>query len=194
MSLLAKRLRSGNRRRGQALIESSLIFIPSFAIFFGVLDVSFALALQNAFMHAAREGVRQAITYPTTYNGTTCTTQFTCISKAVQDNAIGFLSGSNIQKISVNYYTANDLTNPILTCISTGCTQNGTLPQTLSTGTVVNYANQPGNVVEVRVSNYLFAWMVPLPGMQSGSGLNLGGQATDVLGGLAVGTVQPPTP
>ena len=187
-------LPSKRRESGQGLIESALIFVPTFALFFGILDVSFAVALQNAFQHSAREGVRLAVTYPTSYKGTSCSTQFTCIKKAVQDNAVGFLGGTNISKVTVNYYTANDLSHPVMTCANSACTLVGTLPQTLSTGTTVNYANGPGNIVEVVISNYAWNWMVPIGGFSSGSGINLGASATDVLGGLAVGTLSPPTP
>jgi hypothetical protein len=69
-----------------------------------------------------------------------------------------------------------------------------TLPQTLSNGTVVNYANQPGNVVEVVVANYPWNWLMPLPGFTAGKSVNLSATSLDVLGALAVGVSQPPTP
>lgn len=191
----SKPVRRRRGESGQAMIEGALIFVPMFALFFGILDIGFAVSLQNAFVHAAREGTRVAITYPSKYDGVDCSSsQYTCISHAVQINSLGFLSGSNASKIVVNYYTANDLTNPMMVCnSSSGCVQKGTLPLTLANGTVVTSSNQPGNVVEVVVSNYFWSWMAPISGL-GGNGLNLGASAVDVLGGLAVGTTTPPTP
>jgi hypothetical protein len=102
--------------------------------------------------------------------------------------------------ITVNYYTANDLTNPVEacnqgTCSTAVCTVSTcTLPQTLSNGTVVSYANQPGNVVEVVVASYPWNWLMPLPGFQAGTSVTLGASSIDVLGALAVGSTTPPSP
>jgi hypothetical protein len=57
----------------------------------------------------------------------------------------------------------------------------------------VTTANQPGNIVEVNVTNYPWNWLLPLPNFQAGKGLNLSASAVDVLGGLQ-GGVTPPAP
>ena len=198
--LRLERVRYGTRdrrssQRGNSLLETALIFLPMCALFFGTIDFGFLFFLQNTFQNATREGVRFAITYSTSYGATSCTSsQATCITQVVQDNAFGMLAGSKSSYIIVNYYTANDLTNPVEQCQSGTCTLLGTLPQTLTNGTVVNYANQPGNVVEVLVSQYPWNWMVPLKNYMPGSSINLSASGVDVLGGLPAGTTTPPNP
>jgi len=190
-----------NRRanqRGNAMVEIALTLIPTIAMFFGILDVSLVVYLQSTLNHAMREGARLAVTFPTSYGGTSCgSSQATCITSVVQTNAMGFLSGSKSSLVTVNYYTANDLTNPVMSCNSGTCTLNGTLPQTLSNGKVVTYANQPGNIVEVVVTSYPWNWMVPVSAKGyavTAPTVNLRASALDVLGGLAAGSTVPPTP
>jgi Flp pilus assembly protein TadG len=183
------------------MVETALVFLPMMAIFFGVIDFSLAVWVQSTLTSSTREGTRFAITYSSGYNGTSCaTSQATCISQVVQDNAYGLLSGTKSNYITVNYYTANDLTNPAESCNNGTCTANpngvstASMPQTLTNGTVVNYVNQPGNVVEVAISGYPWNWLVPIKGFSPGTGLQLGGESMDVLGGLAVGVSTPPNP
>jgi Flp pilus assembly protein TadG len=185
-------------QRGNTMLESALTFIPTMVMFFGIIDVSLVIFIQSTLANATREGARWAITFQSTYNGTSCTTsQATCIALAVQTNAFGFLSGTRTNLVTVNYYTANNLGTPVETCNAGSCTQGGTLPQTLSNGTVVNYANQPGNIVEVVVANYPWNWLFPVSatGYQlTPTSINLGASSVDVLGALAVGTTVPPNP
>jgi Flp pilus assembly protein TadG len=193
---LPRKERKGER--GNAMVETALVFIPMLAMFFGILDVSMVVFLQSTLMSAAREGTRFAITYGSTYNGNSCaTSEATCITAAVQTNAFGFLAGTKSNLITVNYYTANNLTTPIESCNAGTCTQNGTLPQTLSNGTVVNYVNQPGNIVEVVVANYPWNWIFPVSATGyalTSNTVNLNAASVNVLGGLAVGTTVPPNP
>jgi Flp pilus assembly protein TadG len=192
---LSRRRRTG--QRGNAMLETALVFLPMLAMFFGILDVSMVVFLQSTLMNATREGTRAAITFPATYNGTTCTSQSTCITLAVQNNAFGFLGGSNSNLITVNYYIADNLSTPVESCNAGSCTQTGTLPQTLSNGTVVNYVNQPGNLVEVVVANYPWNWFFPVSATgysTTNRSINLTASSVNVLGGLAVGTTVPPTP
>jgi hypothetical protein len=131
----------------------------------------------------------------------------------VVDNSVGFL-GANSSYITVNYYIPPNLNTPVMTCTAGTCTASTTvtLPYTYSvtTGTsttsvTIAYANQPGNIVEVSIPAYPLLWMVPITGFsaggqvtnssgQKGLGLTLSADAMDVLGGLAQGTVIPPTP
>ena len=186
-----------SRRRGNAMVEMALIFLPMLVMFFGIFDVSMVVFLQNTLMHAAREGARFAMTYSPNYSGNSCSaSQAACITQVVQTNAFGFLNGTNANLITVNYYTANDLTNPVMVCKAT-CTLKGTLPQTLSNGKVVSYPNQPGNIVEVVVTNYPWNWMFPVSATKyslTSTSVNLNASAVDLLGGLPVGMTAPPTP
>jgi Flp pilus assembly protein TadG len=184
------------RQSGNAMLEAALIFLPMIAIFLGIIDVSLAVYVQSTLTAAAREGARFAITFQSSdpYGDSCATSQATCIATVVQNYAVGLPGGLPSADITVNYYTANDLTNPVEICNSGTCTQSGVLPQTLSNGKVVTYANQPGNVVEVVVANYPWNWLIPMPGFTAGKGITLGAASMDVLGALAVGTSVPPNP
>jgi hypothetical protein len=184
------------------------------AMFFGIIDVCYAVAIQSLFSQAVRAGSRFAITFSGTYDGNTCTSQAVCIAQVVQDNCVGFLAGTKINDVVVKYYISNNLSTPVMTCNAGTCTATGTptLPYTYTvattTGTTsvtISYANQPGNIVEVTIPSFPLLWMVPIAGFSAGSqvtdssghtglGLTLGAAATDVLGGLQVGTEIPPAP
>jgi len=60
-------------------------------------------------------------------------------------------------------------------------------------GTVINYVNSPGCIVEVVISGYPWNSMVPT-GFMPGTGLTLRASSTDVLEGLAAGSLMPPNP
>ncbi len=203
------------KQRGNTILESALCFLPMMAMFFGVIDVCYAVSIQSLLSQAVRAGSRFAITFSSSYNGTSCSSsQATCIAQVVQDNAVGFLAGTKVNNVVVNYYVANTLTTPVMTCNAGTCTATGTptLPYTYTatttTGTTsvtINYANQPGNVVEVTIPAFPMLWMVPINGFSAGSqvtdsngkkglGLTLTASAADVLGGLQVGTSIPPNP
>ena len=172
-----------------------------FAMFMGIVDVSLAIWVQCTLTNATREATRFAITYSATNNGTSCSgSQSACITQVAGYYSSGFLTGTNAKYLTVNYYTANDLTNPAESCTSGACTANpngastASMPQTLSNGTVVNYVNQPGNIVEAVVAGYPWKWLVPLPRFSAGTGVTLTAESMDVLGGLPVGSVTPPNP
>ena len=202
------------RQRGNTILDSALCFLPMMAMFFGIIDVCYAVSIQSLFSQAVRAGSRFAITYSGTYNGNACTSQAACIAQVVQDNAVGFLAGTKSNAVVVNYYISNNLTTPVMTCNAGTCTAAGSpvLPYTYTvattTGTTsitITYPNQPGNIVEVSIPSFPLLWMVPMTGFSAGSqvtdmsgnkglGLTLSASAADVLGGLQQGTSIPPTP
>lgn len=187
-----------SRQRGNTILESLLTFIPTLAMLFGIVDVSLVIFLQSTLTNATLEGARFAITYQSSYSGTSCAgSQAVCIADVVQANCYGFLNGNYINLVTVNYYTANNLSSPVEVCNAGTCTQTGTLPQTLSNGTIVTYANQPGNIVQVVVSNFPWNWLFPVGASGyhlTQSSINLSASSMDVLGGLAPGTTIPPAP
>ncbi len=199
-------------QRGNELLEAALCFLPMMAMFFGIIDVCYAVSIQSLLSSATRAASRWAVTFQSSYNGSTCTSQAACIAQVVQTNAAGFLAGTKIDYVVVNYYVPNNLTTPVMTCSAGTCTASATLTlpytYTVTTGTgattsvTINYANQAGNVVEVSVPAFPILWMVPLAGFSAGSqvtdsgghtglGLTLSSSAVDVLGGLAAGATQP---
>jgi hypothetical protein len=154
--------------------------------------------LQNTLANATQAGTRFAITFSPTYNGASCAaSQAACITQVVQDNAFGFLAGTQSNLVTVNYYTADNLTTPIESCNAGTCLQTGTLPQTLANGTVVNYVNQPGNIVEIVVANYPWNWLFPVSATGqnlTATSVSLSSSSVNVLGGLAAGITAPPNP
>jgi Flp pilus assembly protein TadG len=201
------------KQRGNTILDSALCFLPMMAMFFGIIDVCYAVSIQSLFSQAVRAGSRFGITYSANYNGAPCASQSACIAQVVQDNAVGFLAGTKLNNVVVNYYISNNLTTPVMTCNAGTCTA-GTpvLPYTYTvattTGTTsitISYPNQPGNIVEVTIPSYPLLWMVPITGFSAGSqvtdssgnkglGLTLTASAADVLGGLQQGTSIPPAP
>jgi Flp pilus assembly protein TadG len=189
------------------MLESALILVPLLAFFLGIVDVSFAIYIQSTLSEAAREGTRYAITFNSSCTGS----QAACIAQVVQNNAIGLPAGLASSYITVNYYTTNNLTTPVYYCNNGTCTTNSicqssgsgpctngsmnvTLTSSGSADEVVQYVNQPGNVVEVVIAGYPWNWMVPMPGISAGTGITMQASSVDVLSGLAVGSGVPPTP
>jgi len=175
--------------------------MPMLALFLGLVDISFAIFIQSTLTSAAREGTRFAVTYGSSFNGNSCAASLAaCVTQVVQFNAVGLPTGLASSYITVNYYTTNDLSHPVEACSNGACStavctvSTCSLPQTLSNGTVVNYADQSGNVVQVVIAGFPWNWMAPMKGFYAGSGLSLGATSVDVLGGLAVGTTVPPNP
>jgi len=195
-----KRVRRRARQSGNAILEGALIFLPMLAFFLGIVDVSLAIFIQSTLTTATREGTRFAITYSPSFNGTSCVaSQSTCIDNVVQYNAVGVPNGVTASDITVNYYTANDLANPVMACNSGTCTTSVCtvstcqLPQVLNSGAgpTITYANQPGNIVEVVIAGYPWNWLAPMPGFSAGRSITLSARSVDVLGGLPVGTTAP---
>src|ERR1700730_13268227 len=101
-------------QRGNAILEGALIFLPMLAFFFGIVDVSLGIFVQSTLTTATREGTRFAITYGSSFNGNSCAgSQSSCVDQVVQYNAVGLPAGLASSYITVNYYTANDLADPV---------------------------------------------------------------------------------
>lgn len=153
----------GSRRAGNAFIEMSFVMLPLFGLLFGIGDFSFAIFLRSTFQHAVREGVRYAVTYQTLSGQ--C--QDASIKTAVQNSAMGFLTGTtNASKIKIRYFD----------------------PVTF-TETAAGTGNRPGNIVEVSVEGYQYSWMAPL--LRSSLPLNYVVRSSDRMESLP-GGVQPP--
>jgi Flp pilus assembly protein TadG len=102
---------------------------------FGTIDFAMALLMKNCMQAAVREGVRYAITGQTM----NALGQDDSIKTVVQNNALGFLSGSTWKSnVVISYYN----------------------PKTLLAVTGVN-SNAEGNIVQVSVTGLSWAWMVP---------------------------------
>lgn len=102
----------GNRR-GQAMTESALVFIPLVMMVFGVIDSSLALWVRSTLDHAARAGVRYGITYQTRSG----MGHDDSIKAEVVANSTGLLQPSDV---TVAFYAGS---NP-----STAITSGGNIP------------------------------------------------------------------
>lgn len=183
----------GRRQSGNATVEAALMFLPFFALILGIADFSMALFITGAFQQAVRDASQFTTTYNLTYNGTTYTSQTAAAKAIVYSESFGFINATNDNTnhyVQVNYYFPNDLSTPAT------CTNNCDYTWTDSNGNsyTINYENQPGDVVEVRVVGYPWLWMAPLPGIMPGKGISLGAEAVDILQGLPSTLSTPPSP
>ncbi len=131
---IRRRLRGfRGERRGSAVIETALVLLPLFAMSLGIMDFAMALFLRGTFLHAAREGVRYAVTYQTVQG----MGHDASIRQVVQNNAMGFLAGTaGANMIRIRYY------DPI------------TFAETSS--------NSPGNLIEISIEGFRYSWMAPV--------------------------------
>lgn len=173
------------KRSGHVLLETAFGFMPLMALIFGIADFSMVMYINSTLQNAVREGVRFGITYATTYNGTTYSSQTNAIRAVVEANSGGWVTSTNGPTyIQVNYYTPDNLSSPATA---------SQLPKTVNS-VLISYLNQSGNVLEVKISGFPWNWMVPLPRYMPGTGMTLGASALDVMQGLPVGTSTPPNP
>ena len=92
---------------GTQIVEFGLVILPLFALLFLVVDVGWIIFAQGAIQHAAREGVRFAVTgqLPAGYQH-----QDDAIRSVVQSNSFGFLNGaSGLGNIAIQYYNPTTL-------------------------------------------------------------------------------------
>ncbi len=148
------------QQRGNALLETALIFLPLFAIIFAILDFGLVIFIKSTLQNAVREGARYAVTYQLKSG----MGHDLSIKTVVQQNGLGFLSGTTgLDRIKVRYYQ----------------------PDTF----VETTYNWPGNLVEISVEGYQWKWMVPM--WRAAGTLNLVARAMDRMEGLPAGTTPP---
>jgi Flp pilus assembly protein TadG len=141
-SVHRERLRTGpdrrtRGRRGNAMVEFCIVFLPLMALLVAIVDFSMPIFLRCTFTHAVREGSRYGITFQTVSG----LSQTDSIKRVVQQNAMGFLAGtSGLSQIAVRYYLPT-----------------GTFSQVTGPG-----ANADGNIVEVTIQNYNWTWIAPI--------------------------------
>jgi hypothetical protein len=186
---------SVRRRRGQsgnAVLEGALILLPFFAIILGIAEFSMVMFIMGLLQEDARTAARYVTTYNMTYNGAGFSTQTSLVQQMMIDGSLGFINTNNVNTyLQLNFYFPDDLTTPATAArLPHTWTDNGHPPQTQT----VQWVNAPGNVAEVRVVNFPWNWMVPMPGFMPGRSITFGAEAVDVLQGLPVGLTQPPTP
>jgi Flp pilus assembly protein TadG len=168
---ISKSRRRGSR--GDTMLEFAFFILPTFAILCGFFDLGMVIFTWNTLQNAVREGARYAITYQVDSSGT----QKASIKNKVASWSMNFVSASATSTsgtpyIDVTYYSQPTVANP-----------NGSV----ATGVT---ANASGNLVEVAIRNYPYAFMAPFSGSLAGafysnpgSKLGISVYSTDVLGG-----------
>ncbi len=120
--------------KGAAVVEMGLIILPLLAMIFALLDFSFAIFVKNTLYHAAREGVRYAVTQQTGGSG-----QDAAIKAVVQQNSMGFLTTAAMaSNVTLNYYDRS------------GSPVSGV------------GSNQSGNILVVQITGYPWTFFAPL--------------------------------
>ena len=153
-------------RRGNTILELSMVLVPLFGLVFGIIDFSFAIFVRSTIEHSVREGVR----FGATYRLKPGKCQVASIKDVVQGSAMGFLSGTNANLVKVRFYNpeADALGNYV---------------------EVVGGGNAVGNIVEVSVEDYNHRWLVPLYWGKDPMRVNV--RSADRLEGLAAGVAPP---
>ena len=154
------------------MLEGGLVFVPFFALMFGIVDYGMAIFLRNTFQHATREGARYAVTFQTMSG----MGQDASIKAVVQDAAMGFLNGTTgANMIKIKYYKTTCPPAPT-TCVLLG---EDTTPT----------ANQPGSVVEISIEGY--TWGVVAPLLRSANPIPLTARSSDRMESLPGGVAPP---
>ena len=98
-------LKFRGRRRGNTLVEFSLVFLLLLAFVFAAFDFTYAVFVKATLHHAVREGVRFAIVGKLLPG---FSYQDDSIKEVVKRNALALLnSQSNYDRIQISYYLAD---------------------------------------------------------------------------------------
>jgi Flp pilus assembly protein TadG len=166
--------RSQRRRalRGATMVEMALVLVPFLAILCGFFDLCMVTMRWTTLQNAVREGCRYAVTFQRVSG----MGHDASIRTAVQRYSMGLISATaNPEQVSVNYYSPGASTTPIPA-------PNG---------------NVPGNIVEVSVVNYPWAWLAPISGTLSNpfyatTPFRITVRSADILGGYPAGVISVP--
>jgi Flp pilus assembly protein TadG len=144
--------RFGKAEEGTQTIELALVILPLFAMLLLVVDVCWLIFAQASIQHAAREGVRFAVTgqLPAAFKH-----QDDAIKSVVQANSYGFVSDSS-GTITIQYYDPTTL-KPV----------NGA------------GSNSGGNMLQVTVSGVEINPFGPI--MRSSTAVTLSASSADVM-------------
>lgn len=190
-------------RRGNSFIEFAIGGLPFLALFLGTIEISTMIFIKSVLQNAVRDGVRFAITYQTSFQGQTCSSQTDCVQKVIIANSLGFINNSNKDLVKVRYYNPYYLGTE-LTSSSVG--GSNVLCNNISTcspldSTPLLYRNQPGNLVEVSIEGFQRDWIAAIRASPSasgtalpGTGISMSAAASDILQGLPTGSLTPPAP
>src|SRR5262245_9155922 len=124
------------RTRGSQSIELALNLLPFLGILFLILSIGWAIFAKASLQHAVAEGVRYAVTSQTKSG----MGQDDSIKSVVQSNSMGILNGTNMNLVTIQYYTIDAATGDLIKTTS----------------------NLGGNIVEVSVEGYTAKPLLPI--------------------------------
>src|SRR4029079_8467839 len=134
-------------RRGQALVEFTLVGIPMIFILIGTFEISRGMWIYHTLAYSAKAGVRFASVHGETCgppNLNTCTQTIAHLAQVIQDAGIGL----DIAKTDVSFITLNGdgTVKATVTCkLRGGCQSNSTVwPPT-------DGSNQKGKLIRIDV-------------------------------------------
>jgi Flp pilus assembly protein TadG len=154
------------------MVEMALVLVPFLAILCGFFDLCMVTMRWTTLQNAVREGCRYAVTFQRTSG----LGQDASVRTMVQQYSMGLVSATaNPPIITVEYYSPSASNIPI-------ATPNG---------------NVPGNIVEVSVVNYPWAWLAPISGTLSNpfyatTPFRITVRSADILGGYPAGMISVP--
>jgi Flp pilus assembly protein TadG len=160
------------RRRpsGTTLVEAAFVLLAFLGLFFLIVDVSWGLFAKVTLQHAVRAGVRYAVTSQTGISGGQPLGQVASIKQVVQQQAIGFLSNSDLSSyMNVKFYSVSSN------------------PPALVTGVGSNAA---GNLVVISVDGWNFNSLVPV--LHSSAPILITVSSGDLIESNGTGSAPPP--
>jgi len=137
--------RNRDARRGSELIEYTFVLLPYLCMLYVLLDASWAIFAKAALQYAVRTAVRNGITITGAQATAAGETLTQMVKDTAQNNAMGLLRGTSGRAyIQVHYYAEDSTSSSGVSDVSTQT--NG---------------DQPGNIMQVSVSNYPLTSLFP---------------------------------
>lgn len=155
----------GRRPRGSVMVETACVLLVFLGFIFLIVDETMVILAKATLQHAVRSGVRYAITSQTSGS----LGQLASIKQVVQQQAMGFLSSTDLGYITIDLWTVT------------------TNPPTKVTGPGSNAA---GNLVVVSVSAWPFTPLAPI--LHSGASIPITVSSGDLIESSGSGTAPPP--
>jgi hypothetical protein len=87
---------SRSRRRGQSMLEFTLVGIPLMFVLISIFEISRGMWVYHTLAYAVKEGVRYAIVHGEncTQNGNNCAASIATIAQKIQDAGVGIDTGT----------------------------------------------------------------------------------------------------
>jgi Flp pilus assembly protein TadG len=163
------------------MVEAAFCFLIFLGFIFLIFDMAMGILAKATLQNAVRAGVRYAVTSQTATNPQTGTNlgQIASIKQVVQDQAMGFLSASDLSSfVNVTFYPTNSATP-------------APIPVDPKTGQLPPGANSAGNMVIVSVNGWPFKPLAPV--LHSGASIPITVSSGDLIESNGVSGTAPPS-